>query len=400
MQPTAPFRRAIVIVLDGVGCGALPDAADYGDIGANTLGHIAEAFSDLRLPNLARWGLGHLTPMSNVPALPWHECVASFGKCRELSVGKDTTSGHWEMAGVIVSKPFATFPDGFPAPVVERWVRECELPGVLGNVAASGTDIIKQLGVEHVQTGKPILYTSADSVWQVAAHEESFGLERLDAICRRARVLCDDLQISRVIARPFVGNSPADFRRTAHRHDYAQTPPTMTMMEPVIEAGLSTLGIGKISHIFNGRGIEQSIETHDNRDGMRATLQALADHPRGLIFVNLVDFDMIYGHRRDVPGFAQALVKFDEWLPSFEKQLSVDDLVIITADHGIDPTYRGTDHTREYPPLLVHAPGRRAVALGERGTYADVGQTVIHALTGAADRLPVGTSVLPQIVEA
>lgn len=396
-MPTAPLQRAIVIVLDGVGCGELPDAADYGDVGSNTLGHVAASFADLRLPQLARWGLGHLTPMPQVPALPVNECVASFGKCREISVGKDTTSGHWEMSGVVVDKPFATFPTGFPAEIVERWVRDCELPGVLGNCAASGTEIITQLGDEHLATGKPILYTSADSVWQIAAHEERFGLDRLYKICERARVICDELQISRVIARPFVGTNRNDFKRTHHRKDYSQTPFSTTMMEPVLAAGLPTLGIGKIYNIFNGRGIEHTRDTHDNTDGMQTLLAALDEFPRGLIFVNLVDFDMIYGHRRDVPGFARALMEFDKFLPSFESRLKRDDLVIITADHGIDPTYRGTDHTREHTPLLVHVPGRKSVALGVRATYADVGQTVDHALTGRTDCLPVGTSVLPEL---
>ncbi len=392
-----PFQRAIVIVLDGVGCGELPDAADYGDVGSNTLGHVAAQYADLRLPNLARWGLGHLTPLAQVPPLAASECIASFGKCRELSVGKDTTSGHWEMSGVVVAKPFATFPDGFPAEIVERWVRECGLPGVLGNCAASGTEIITQLGEDHLATGKPILYTSADSVWQIAAHENRFGLDRLYKICERARVICDDLQISRVIARPFVGTSRADFKRTHHRKDYSQTPFSTTMMEPVIDAGLPTVGIGKIYNIFNGRGIQQSRDTHDNTDGMQTLLRVLDEVPRGLIFVNLVDFDMIYGHRRDVPGFAHALMEFDAFLPSFAAKLTAHDLAIITADHGIDPTYRGTDHTREHTPLLVYAPGRKAVALGVRSTYADVGQTVDHALTGKADCLPVGTSVLSEI---
>ncbi|HWA98176.1 MAG TPA: phosphopentomutase, partial [Pirellulales bacterium] len=248
-NPSPTVDRVFVIVLDGVGCGAAPDAAEYGDVGSNTLGHVAANYPNLKLPNLARWGLGHTTPMANVPALPADECVASFGRCRERAVGKDTTSGHWEMAGVVLTKPFATFPDGFPQPVVDRWVRETRLPGVLGNCAASGTEIITRLGAEHLATGKPILYTSADSVWQVAAHEAAFGLDRLYEICKIARRIGDELQIGRIIARPFVGSGPADFKRTHHRRDFSQTPPAKTAMQYVRDAGLATIGIGQIWNI-------------------------------------------------------------------------------------------------------------------------------------------------------
>lgn len=387
------FDRVILNVLDGVGCGALPDAADYGDVGSNTLGHISEGYPDLHLPNLARWGVGHLTHMPTTPALPMAQCVASFGRCRELSKGKDTTAGHWEMAGVVVEKPFATY-EHFPEEVVAHWVRENNLPGVLGNLPASGTEIIRQLGEEHLQSGKPILYTSADSVWQVAAHEERFGLDRLYAICQSARRICDDLQISRVIARPFVGTCSADFQRTHHRKDFSQTPHAKTMMEHVIDAGMPTVGIGKIWNIFNGRGIQESLETHDNTDGLRTLIDALGRYPRGLIFINLVDFDMIYGHRRDIPGFARALEEFDRALPQLESWVTDRDLVLITADHGIDPGFRGTDHTREYTPFLAYSKKLPARDLGERSTYADIGQTVAHALTGNPRCLPVGTSVL------
>ncbi|HEX3871595.1 MAG TPA: phosphopentomutase, partial [Pirellulales bacterium] len=353
----AKADRVLLIVLDGCGCGEAPDAADYGDVGANTLGHVSQACPKLRLPNLARWGLGHTTPMPNVPALDASRCVASFGRCRERSIGKDTTSGHWEMAGVVVDKPFATFPDGFPTEVVERWCREANLNGVLGNFAASGTEIIKRLGEASLRTGKPILYTSADSVFQVAAHEDAFGLERLYDICRVARHIVDELQISRVIARPFVGSSPDDFKRTHHRRDFSQTPPRKTMMEFISDMGVPTVGLGKIWNIFNGAGLQYSIETEDNTDGLRAILDALAEHRQGLIFINLVDFDMNYGHRRDVPGFARALEEFDAFIPELEKHLTDRDLVIISADHGIDPTYKGTDHTREYVPLLAYMSG-------------------------------------------
>jgi phosphopentomutase len=396
MGTPAPIKRAILIVLDGVGAGAAPDAKEYGDPGADTLGHVSAAHKSLRLPNLERWGVGNLTKMPTVPTRAPGDCVASFGRCRELSKGKDTTSGHWEMAGIVVETPFATFPNGFPAKIVERWVRENNLPGVLGNVAASGTEIIKQLGEEHVRTGKPILYTSADSVWQIAAHEESFGLDRLNAISKSARKICDELQISRVISRPFVGKSVADFKRTHHRKDLSQTPPSKTMMEHVIDAGLPSIGIGKIWNIFNGRGIQESLETEDNADGLRVLNKALGKYDRGLLFVNLIDFDMLYGHRRDVPGFARALEEFDAFIPQLEKKLSADDLVIISADHGNDPTYRGTDHTREHVPLLAFRKGAAARALGDRDSFADIGQTIVHALTGRAS-LAKGSSFLGEL---
>lgn len=394
---TPPMKRAILIILDGVGCGELPDAAEYGDPGSDTLGHVSKAYPALRLPNLARWGIGHLTPMPNVPALPVGSCIASFGRCGELSNGKDTTSGHWEMAGVVVEKAFATFPKGFPNEAVDRWVKENGLPGVLGNVTASGTEIIERLGEEHVRTGKPILYTSADSVWQIAAHEESFGLDRLYAISKSARAICDELQISRVIARPFLGKDRGSFKRTHHRKDYSQTPPRKTMMEHVIDSGRPSIGVGKIWNIFNGRGIQDSLETEDNSHGLAVLEKALTRYPEGLIFVNLIDFDMLYGHRRDVVGFAKALEEFDRFIPILEKTLGEDDLVIISADHGNDPTYRGTDHTREYVPLLAYRKGARARSLGDRGSFADIGQTIAHALTGKPSCLSVGTSFLAEL---
>ncbi|MBI2604631.1 MAG: phosphopentomutase [Deltaproteobacteria bacterium] len=389
--------RVLLIVLDGVGCGELPDAGAYGDPGSDTLGHVSSRHPALKLPNLARWGLGHLTKMPTVPALPLDQCVASFGRCRELSNGKDTTSGHWEMAGVVVEKAFATFPNGFSKEIVARWMRENDLPGVLGNKTASGTEIIRELGVEHMKTGKPILYTSADSVWQIAAHEEAFGLERLYAISKSARKICDELRISRVIARPFAGKTAADFKRTPRRKDLSQTPPKKTMMEHAIDAGHKTTGIGKIWNIFNGRGIQESLETEDNADGMRVILKTLETHPRGLLFANLIDFDMNYGHRRDIPGFAKALEDFDAFIPKLEAELTERDLVILTADHGNDPSYRGTDHTREHVPFIAYRKGAKAARLGDRSTFADIGQTVAHALTGKVDCLNVGTSALTAI---
>lgn len=391
------FKRVILVVLDGVGCGELPDASQYGDSGSNTLGHISSAYPRLSLPNLARWGLGHITPMVSVPALPLEQCVASFGKCRELSKGKDTTSGHWEIAGIIVEKPFPTFPNGFPAEVVNQWVKENNLPGILGNVPASGTEILKKCGLEHLETGKPILYTSADSVWQIAAHEEKFGLDRLYAISRSARKICDRLRISRVISRPFVGNTPETFKRTHHRKDFSLNPPRKTMMEFIAEAGLPCVGIGKIWNIYNGRGITRSIETESNTHGLDILQQALEGVPYGLVFVNLIDFDMNFGHRRDVIGFSTALEEFDRFIPVIEKYASHDDLVLLCADHGNDPTYKGTDHTREHIPLIAYRKGARPRDLGVRGSFADIGQTVVHVLTGKDMCLPVGVSFLPEM---
>ncbi len=385
-------RRVILIVLDGVGCGALPDADAYGDPGADTLGHISAKASHLALPQMARWGAGHLTSMPTVPALPWNQCVASSGRLRELSKGKDTTAGHWEMAGLVVETPFRTFPNGFDSKDIDRWCQENDLPGVLGNKTASGTEIIKELGEESVRTGKPILYTSADSVWQVAAHEEAFGLERLYKICKSARILCDSIDVSRVIARPYVGKTSADFSRTHNRKDFSVQPPQKTMMEYVMDCGLPVLGVGKIWNIFNGRGVPESIETHGNTEGLKVLGELLKTHKDGLIFINLIDFDMNYGHRRDVEGFARALEEFDAFLPLLEKELGPEDAVIITADHGNDPTYRGTDHTREHVPLIAYRKGVPSKSLGTRDSFADIGQTVIHALTGKAAELRWGKS--------
>ncbi len=392
-------QRAIIIVLDGVGCGELPDAADFGDVGSDSLSHVAKKFSQLKLPTLERWGLGALTDMKPAVARPTGPAAASYGKMAELSLGKDTTSGHWEMVGNIVSNAFTTYPNGFSEAAINQWIQLTGIPGVLGNCAASGTEIIKTLGEESMRSGKPILYTSADSVWQVAAHEESFGLARLYDVCLKARKICDELKISRVIARPFTGTSRDSFVRTGNRKDYSQTPPEKTMMEYLADHGLNTLGVGKIWNIFNGRGITESLEAHDNDEGMETLSKVLSQSiptenhwEKGCIFVNLIDFDMLYGHRRDVPGYANSLMKFDAALTAIQKQLKPTDVVFITSDHGNDPSYRGTDHTREFVPLLVHRPGRAGNPLGVRKSFADLGQSVIHALTGKPSVLPVGQS--------
>ena len=387
------FRRVVWIVLDGVGAGELPDAPEYGDRGSNTLGNLSQAFlkktgRPLSLPHLRELGLGSITPMTGVAPLNAGEGRGAYGRAAELSKGKDTTSGHWEMAGLVLTKPFEVFPQGFPEKIVQNWIEENSLPGILGNKPASGTEIIDEFGAEHMKTGKPILYTSADSVWQVAAHEESFGLERLYSICKSARKICDKLQIGRVIARPFVGNPSIGkpFKRTYHRKDYAQEPSSTTYLDYLTEAKVPTLGIGKISNIYAARGIQKNIDTEGNADGVRVLVEQLGHQHEGLIFCNLIDFDMLYGHRRDVLGFGTALEEFDRGFQDILNGLKSDDLLLITADHGNDPTYPGTDHTREFAPLLVYSPAMKnkgAVNLGIRSTFADVGATATHALLGS-----------------
>ncbi len=361
------MTRALLIVLDSVGCGAAPDAAKYGDTGADTLGHIYAHTPDFALPNLDRLGLSRV--LGRMPAAGPVE--ASWGRMRPRAAGKDTTTGHWEIAGAVLTEPFATY-ERFP----EKLVRAIEAEGgveFIGGYPASGTTIIAELGAEHVRTGKPILYTSADSVLQIAAHEEIFPLQRLYALCQIARRHADAFQIGRVIARPFVGAEGA-FRRTAGRHDYAMLPPR-TILNALADAGSEVRGVGKISDIFAASGITTSTPTPDNAAGMAAILDGWKTLKRGLIFANLVDFDMHFGHRRDVPGYAQALREFDAWLPSLRALVQPEDLVMITADHGNDPTYTGTDHTREEVPILaVH--GGKAEPLGVRETFADVSATL------------------------
>ena len=394
------FERVFWIVLDGVGAGELPDAAEYGDRGSNTLGNLSRAFKQktgrtLALPNLELFGLGNITPMEGIAAQLPEQGVGAFGRAVELSQGKDTTSGHWEMAGLVVKQAFATFPEGFPAEIIARWVTENQLAGILGNKAASGTEIISELGAEHILTKKPILYTSADSVWQVAAHEEHFGLEKLYAICQSARKICDELKISRVIARPFVGN-PAEgtsFTRTYNRKDYAQNPVIPTYLDVLVDGGVPTLGIGKISNIYNAQGIQKNLDTHGNADGIKTLIDTLKSDAAGLIFCNLIDFDMLYGHRRDVVGFGNALEEFDRAMSEICDNLRPHDLLLITADHGNDPTFPGSDHTREYIPVMAYGPAQKikhSINLGTRQSFGDVGATVVEALLGTP--LPYGNT--------
>jgi len=368
------FNRILLIVLDGAGIGAMPDAPEWGDAGSDTLGHIL-ASRDMRLPNLQRYGLGNVRPLPNVPALEKPD--GSYGRCALKSNGKDTTTGHWEMAGIILQTAFPTYPNGFPQAILDRFISDAKLPGVLGNYAASGTEIIKDLGAEHVATGKPIVYTSADSVFQIAAHEEIIPLDRLYEICEIARRILDGQhKVGRVIARPFLGQ-PGSFYRTENRHDYAVPPPRANLLPALKDEDLDVVCIGKIASIYDSLGVTEDLTAKNNQQSIDQTIHALGQNTRGLIFSNLVDFDMLYGHRRDTEGYARALEHFDSSLPHIEAAMNDSDLMIITADHGNDPTFPGTDHTREYAPLLVYGKtARPGVNLGTRGSLADIGQTV------------------------
>ncbi|HWB99446.1 MAG TPA: phosphopentomutase [Bryobacteraceae bacterium] len=367
------FRRVIWIVLDSVGIGEMPDAADYGDAGSDTLGNIAR-MRPLRLPHLCRLGLANIKPLSGLS--PAAHPSGDYGRCTLASPGKDTTTGHWEMAGIHLEKPFPLYPHGFPPEVMEPFEQRIGRK-TLGNKAASGTEIIQELGGEHLRTGSPIVYTSADSVFQVAAHEEVIPLDELYRICGIAReILRGKHEVGRVIARPFVG-PPGAFTRTPNRKDYAVPPPSGMLLDQLAARGVPVASVGKIWDVFLGRGIGPHVKTKSNADGMVKTLEAMNGTGEGLIFVNLVDFDQQYGHRNNVEGYAQALEEFDAWLPSLEERLQPDDLVVLTADHGCDPTTPSTDHSREYVPLMVFGPrARPGIDLGLRATLSDIGQTV------------------------
>ncbi len=392
MLGATAFDRIVLVVLDSLGMGEMPDAAAWGDAGADTLGHIC-ASRRVRLPNLQALGLGNVRPLAGVPAV--ESPRGAYGRCALKSNGKDTTTGHWEMAGIILDEAFPTYPEGFPPDVIERFVREAGVPGVLGNYPASGTEIIKELGAEHVETGKPIVYTSADSVFQIAAHEEIIPVERLYEICEAARrILRGEHEVGRVIARPFIG-TPGAFERTENRHDYAVPPPRENLLVALNEAGLDVVCIGKIASIYDSLGATEDLKAKNNDQSIDQTIRALGRDTRGLIFTNLVDFDMLYGHRRDVEGYARALEHFDARLPEIENAMRDGDLLILTADHGNDPTYRGTDHTREYVPLVCY--GRRARAganLGTRRSLADMGRTIAENF---GLKLAAGESFLSEI---
>jgi phosphopentomutase len=386
------FPRVTWIVLDSVGIGEMPDAAAYGDQGSDTLGNIARRRT-LHLPNLAKLGLGNLKSLPHVG--PVERPAAAFGRCALASPGKDTTTGHWEMVGIHLAKPFPLYPRGFPPEIMDEFERRIGR-GTLGNYAASGTEIIQALGEEHMRTGRPIVYTSADSVFQVAAHEEVIPLWELYKICETAReILRGPFEVGRVIARPFIGK-PGAFTRTPNRHDYAVPPPPGMLLDQLEAKQVRVFSVGKIFDVFLGHGIQDHEKTRDNADGMAKTLGALDELDRGLIFTNLVDFDQLYGHRNDVEGYASALEQFDAWLPSLYGKLSGDDLLILTADHGCDPTTPSTDHSREFVPLLAYRPRKQeGVDLGLRSTLSDIGQTVAENF---GTKISEGTSFLGAIM--
>jgi phosphopentomutase len=389
--------RAIVLVLDSVGVGELPDAASYGDVGSNTLGNTARVAGGLALPNLGAMGLGNITDVAGVQ--PIENPTASWGRNAEASAGKDTTTGHWEMMGVKLGRAFPTYPDGFPPEVMDAFRRETGL-GWLGNYPASGTVIIQELGDEHVATGKPIVYTSADSVFQIAAHEDVIPIERLYEICTiaRERVVVGEHSVGRVIARPFIGpNEAGEYTRTHRRRDFALAPSEPTVLDRLLEAGVTSYGIGKIGEIFAWRGICESPHSTDNMNGFDHLLERVSDAESGLVFANLVDFDMVWGHRNDVEGYARGLEAVDRRMPELLAAMVESDLLIVTADHGCDPTTPSTDHSREYTPLIAHVKGiDRGVELGTRATFADIGETVLdfYGISGACG---AGTSFLNEV---
>lgn len=383
------MARAIILVLDSFGIGATDDADKFGDVGANTLGSIARirAESDdgpLRLPNLSKLGLMHAAAESAGVFPPGSssdiEVIGAYGFAAELSSGKDTPSGHWEIAGVPVLFDWGYFTarkDTFPPELLEKLIDQAGLPGVLGNCHASGTTIIAELGEEHMRSGKPIVYTSADSVFQIACHEESFGLDRLYALCDVARVLVDEYDIGRVIARPFVGNNVSDFARTGNRRDLTTPPPAPTLLDKLVDSGGEVISVGKIADIYAHQGITQKIKASGNAALFDATLTAMESAPdRSIVFTNFVDFDMLYGHRRDVEGYANALEYFDARLPELMAQLQDDDVLVLCADHGCDPTWPGSDHTREHIPVLAYGSRIQAGSLGKRESFADIGQSL------------------------
>lgn len=369
------MNNFVLIVLDGVGIGELPDAEKFGDKGSNTLGNIANYMGGLDLPNLQKMGLGNIKKMFGYGSVG--KPLASFGKMREQSTGKDSTSGHWEIGGYIVDFEFPTYPTGFPEKVMEEFLIQNNLKGFLGNKPASGTKIIDELGLEHMQTGFPIVYTSADSVFQIAAHEEIIPIDRLYEICKitRNKICIDDHTVGRVIARPFIG-APGSFERTTNRRDFSIEPPELTILDALSENNINTIGIGKVNDLFNFKGIIKPVKTKSNIEGINSVISNLMSEDNSLIFANLVDFDVYFGHRNDPAGFYEALVEFDDNLPDILSEMDETDKLIITADHGNDPTTESTDHSREYVPLLYYIPSVQGINLGVRETFADVAKTI------------------------
>lgn len=407
--------RAIILIMDSLGIGAAPDAARFGNVGANTLGHIAAACDDgradqgrsgsLRIPQLESLGLGLAAQLASgaLPAglSPTPRIRAAWGAAQEISAGKDTPSGHWELAGVPVREDWGYFDrltESFPPELLARLVERAGLPGWLGNCHASGTQIIAQLGEEHLRSGKPIFYTSADSVFQIAAHEEAFGLDRLYQLCAIAREEVDHYKIGRVIARPFSGSDAGNFKRTGNRRDLAVPPPAPTILQKLVDAGGEVVSVGKIADIFAGQGISRKIKANGNEALWQATFDAMeATGPQSIIMTNFVDFDQEYGHRRDIPGYARALEAFDRRIPALDERLRPDDIVVISADHGCDPSWPGSDHTREFVPLLIWGSQIAPGSIGRRSSFADLGQSLADWF--ALPAFPDGIAFLPGLKE-
>jgi len=389
------MKRAMVIVIDGVGIGELPDAAKYGDVGSHTLGNIAKAVGGLHLPHLEELGLGKICPLQGMNAQV--TAKGNYGKMAEISPGKDSTTGHWELAGLLLEHPFPTYPNGFPPEIIEEFTQRTGY-GVLGNKAASGTEIIKELGEEHLRTGKLIVYTSADSVFQIAAHQNVLPLEKLYEVCRTARrLLTGNHAVARVIARPFTGKNATDFVRTKYRKDFSLEPFGPTLHLNLKNAGWPTVGIGKINDLYALSGIQKSIYTKTNSEGMEAILKEIEETVSGFIMANLVDFDMLYGHRNNVQGFYQALRAFDAWLPRLLAKLGREDILIITADHGNDPTTPSTDHSREYVPILIYGPKlKQDRNVGIRTSFADLQATLAEYF--GAPSTGKGSSFLEMVI--
>jgi len=389
------INRTIVIVLDGVGVGEAPDADEFGDQGSNSLGNTSRAVGGLNLPYMEEIGVGNITEIEGVT--PRTDTRGAYGKMREKSNGKDSVTGHWELMGIYTQKPFPTYPNGFPPEVLNEFTRLTGLE-ILGNKAASGTEIIKELGVEHMKTGKPIVYTSADSVFQIAAHEEVIPVDQLYKLCEVSReMLKGKHAVGRVIARPFVGSSPEDFTRTSRRHDYPLMPPSHTMMDKLLSAGYKVCATGKIDDLFGQRGITQTHHAVDNNESIEGLIRFLGEDFSGLIFSNLIEFDMIYGHRNDPRGYADKLEAFDQYIPKIREKMRPGDVAMIVADHGVDPTTKSTDHSREYIPLLVFGTQvRDGVNLGVRDTFADVAATIAEIFS--LEPPEIGESFLGQIV--
>lgn len=390
------INRVILIILDSVGVGSLPDAALYHDENCNTLCHVAQSNGGLNITNMLRLGIGNIEGVYNLEKN--NDAIGCFGRMAEKSEGKDTTTGHWEMTGIHTKKMYPTFPEGFPESIIDEFIKESGVPGILGNCVASGTEIIRQLGDQHILTKKPIIYTSADSVFQIACHEDIYPPKELYRICEIARgILKDEYKVARVIARPFVGKDGV-YERTSNRRDFSVKPDSNNLLSKLKGAGYDVIAVGKIEDIFAGVGITEAVHTVDNQDGINKTIEYIKSKNKGIIFTNLVEFDSKWGHRNDYKNYAKGLEEFDERLPEIMGEMKESDILIISADHGCDPTTEGTDHTREYVPLLLYGHSlRKNINLKTLDTFADIGQTIADIFK--LDRLNIGTSFLNKILK-